>query len=99
MPEVRLSRRAEMDLEGAFIYSIENFGETVAEVYRRDLEGCFARIGEDPRIGRPVAGRTRSFFRVNCREHAIFFERTDEGNVIVVRVLHAAMDFKRHLPG
>ena len=31
-------------------------------------------------------------------QHAIFFERTDEGDVIVVRVLHAAMDFKRHLP-
>jgi toxin ParE1/3/4 len=98
MAEVRLSRRAAVDLEGVHIYSIENFGEAVAEAYRRDLEACFSRIGEDPRLGRPLAGRTRTFFRLNCREHAIFFERTDDGDVIVVRVLHSAMDFKRHLP-
>jgi|LNFM01.1.fsa_nt_gb toxin ParE1/3/4 len=98
MAEVRLSRRAAIDLEGLYIYSIENFGEAVTQAYRQDLEASFARLGDDPRIGRPLAGRTRTFFRLNCREHAIFFERTDEGDVIVVRVLHAAMDFKRHLP-
>ena len=87
-----------MDLEGVFIYSIENFGEAVAQAYRQDLEASFARIGDDPRIGRPLAGRTRTFFRLNCREHAIFFERSNDGDVIIVRVLYAAMDFKRHLP-
>lgn len=98
MAEVRLSRRAAMDLEGVYIYSIESFGEAVADAYRQALEASLARIGEDPRIGRPLAGRTRTFFRLNCREHAIFFERTDEGDVMIVRVLHAAMDLSRHLP-
>lgn len=87
-----------MDLEGMHIYSIENFGETVAEVYRQDIEACLARIDRDPRVGRPVAGRTRTFFRLNCREHAIFFEHTDDGDVIIVRILHAVRDFTRHLP-
>ena len=97
MARYSLSREAEADLDDIFRYSIETFGLTRAERYYLALEECLQRVAETPALGRAVAGRSRTFFQYNCMRHAIFYAIADEG-VFVVRVLHLAMDLKRHLP-
>ena len=97
MAELRLSERALDDLEEIFFYTIEKFGLVQAEHYKSLIEAGLARVAEDPRLGHPIEGRTKTFFQYNCERRGIFY--TNEVNAIfVVRVLHLSMDFKRHLP-
>ena len=97
MGEYQLSEQAFEDLEGIFVSTIEVFGLAQAETSKRLLEAGLARVAEDPRLGRKIKGRTRTFFQYNCERHGIFFAKQD-GSIFVVRVLHLSMDFKRQLP-
>ena len=97
MAKVRLSEKAADDLEAIFVYTIETFGLTQAERYKTALDAGFQRLGNDPRLGKPIIGRTRTFYHYTCERHAIFYAKED-GGIFIVRVLHVAMDFLRHLP-
>ena len=97
MADYRLAPRAAIDLEAILEYSIENFGLSRAEQYRSELAECLRQVAADPRLGRTFGARRRVFYRYNCRRHAIFFTIEPDA-IFVVRVLHASMDFKRHLP-
>jgi toxin ParE1/3/4 len=92
-----LSKEAKADLDTILRYSIETFGVERAERYYLTLEECLERVASDPMLGRTIAGRSRTFFQYNCQRHGIFYVTDDDG-VFIVRVLHLAMDFKRHLP-
>ena len=89
---------ATADLDDIFRYSIETFGLDRAERYRSALQECLERVAHTSMLGRTVAGKKRTFFRYNCLGHGIFYT-TDGDSIFVVRVLHLAMDFKRHLLG
>lgn len=99
MGEYRLSEQAAADLEDIFVYTIETFGEAQAERYKTKLEDAMSRIADDPRLGRAMEGRTRTFFQYNCESHGLFFVVEDDKSILIVRVLHLAMDLPRHLPG
>jgi toxin ParE1/3/4 len=97
MADYELSVAAAADLEDVFVYTIQTFGIAQAERYRSTLETALQRVANDPRLGRPVEGRTQVFRQYNCESHGIFY--VIEGDAIfVVRILHLAMDFTRHLP-
>jgi toxin ParE1/3/4 len=97
MADYRLTQQAANDLEEVFDYSIEQFGVLRAERYKVELGRCLDRIARDPRLGRPVGGRTRQFFRYECLRHVVFFTPMPT-EILVVRILHGAMDPERHLP-
>ena len=97
MGKISYSEQAIADLEEIFGYTIETFGEAQAEKYKATLETGFHRIAGDPRLGRSIAGRTRTFSYYVCDRHTILYSRED-GGIFVVRILHVAMDFFRHLP-
>ena len=97
MADVRFTEQAIADLEDIFVYTIETFGELQAERYRASLERGCQRIADDPRLGRSIAGASRSFFYHPCESHVLFYMKQADG-ILIVRVLHATMDFVRHLP-
>lgn len=71
MTEVRLSRRALLDIDEIDLYSVETWGETVAAKYLEDLHDGAARLGENPRLlqERPETSLRLRFYRV--REHVL----------------------------
>jgi toxin ParE1/3/4 len=97
MGKYRLSEQAVDDLEDIFVYTIDTFGLSQAEKYKTELETGLKRVAKDPRLGRAWSGRTQTFFQYNCGQHAIFFAK-QPGGIFVVRILHLARDFARHLP-
>lgn len=97
MAKFRLSEQAIDDLEDIFVYTIESFGLSQAEKYKAELEAGLQRVTDDPRLGRAWVGRTRTFHQYSCGQHAIFFAKDSTG-ILVVRILHLARDFARHLP-
>jgi toxin ParE1/3/4 len=97
MAEFRLSKRADLDIFEILVFSIERFGLERAEHYKAGLEGCLQRVANDPRLGRRMTGRAKTYLRYVCQRHVIFYSQEAEGT-FVVRVLHGSMDHMRYLP-
>ena len=90
-----VASRAEDDLRGIWLYSAEAWGEAQADLYLDALAAAISACGEEPERGRPRDDvRPGSWSRLAVR-HVIFY-RFDDEQVVVQRVLHAAMDPRRH---
>lgn len=91
----RLSRLAEADLEAILVYTLEQWSPAQAGKYQALLFAAFADIAAGIRQGRDceIAG----LLKLTVGSHVVFYQ-IDDREVRVVRILHGAMDFDRHLP-
>ncbi len=97
MAEYILSAEADRDLIKIFRYSVRNFGNARAELYRETILSAIRAAAASPEIGREFRTSTGvSYYRFNAGRHAIFYESISSG-IRVVRVLHLMMDFGLHL--
>ncbi len=91
-----LSQAADADLTEILSYGVEQFGEETGEAYVVGFDASFALIAEHPFAG-AVHGDVRPPIRSLAHgSHRIFYDVL-EGQVIVQRILHKAMDVERHL--
>ncbi|GGH29487.1 toxin ParE1 [Dyadobacter endophyticus] len=97
MGSYRLARRAETDLQDIWDYTESTWSTEQAEKY---LDGLFSRF-------QAIAdGRAKAIsidaIRVGYRKtlfvkHNIFFRKTANGVIEIVRVLHVSMDVDLHI--
>lgn len=92
-----LTQAALEDLRSIRAYTMETWGDDQEQRY---LDRIWSRF-QDLRL-HPERYRVRPDLFPGCRiaaegKHVILF-RANSGTLEIVRVLHAAMDFKRHLP-
>lgn len=93
---LELSRRAQTDLNDIRDYSVEHFGSTRAILYLDAIEQAFRRIVELPYIGVSQPGLSAESRSLPVGEHRVYYSIEPE-TILVVRVLHKAMDAARHL--
>jgi toxin ParE1/3/4 len=93
---VTLSRDADADLAGILDYSIGAHGVAIAEEYLRTIHGTLSRLSDFPELGVSRTDLAAGIRSLPTGEHRAFYKITSEG-VLVVRVLHKAMDSTRHL--
>jgi len=96
MPEYKLTREADRDLDGIWEYTYKQWGKGQANKYLNKLEDHFYKLAANPYLGKrryELAGSPMSF---HCERHVIFYRIADEG-IEIIRVLHDSMDFPRHL--
>ena len=93
---MKLSHRAQQDLEEIRTYTLERWGRAQWLDYYRGLVGALEKVEANP-----MSGRSRHLFRkgmrsVNYGRHIIFFSPVDAagGAPVVLRILHQ----RRHLP-
>ena len=97
--KIVLTEAALEDLRAIRSYTLEHWGKQQEEHYIHSLWERFETIRADP-----SRCRQRNDLFPGCRiaaqgRHVILF-RAGQDSLEIVRVLHAAMDFKRHLaPG
>ena len=96
MPSYRLSRRADSDLAEIAAYTIQRFGIKQARVYRDSLKQCFQRLAENPKLGRRAEQLAPGLHRFEHRSHIVFYT-VEEGELYIVRILHARMEVSRHV--
>jgi toxin ParE1/3/4 len=96
MSRYSLSPRAESDLEEIWDFTVRTWGEEQAEDYIRLLVRAIETVAESPRRGRPCNEVRRGYRRYLAGSHIIFFRKVKTG-IDVIRILHGAMDFERHL--
>lgn len=92
----KLTEDAERDVIDIYLYTFENFGEAQAEKYSAELFARFAQIANNPTLGKSYGTVHPGAFRINQGSHAIYYKHQDK-NVLVLRILHQAMDPGRHL--
>ena len=96
MIPLELSEAADADLVAILDYGVAQFGDATGEAYVAGFEASFALISEHP-FGGAVHDVVRPPIRsLSHGSHRIFYDVID-GQVIVQRILHQAMDVERHL--
>jgi toxin ParE1/3/4 len=95
MPRIDISEEAHRDLDSIWQYSLTQWSEAKADEYYLALRDTLIAALADPDSGTPVE------IRPGCRKllsgsHFIYY-RPVAGGIEIIRVLHQAMDVRRHL--
>lgn len=102
--KLRISRQAWNDLLDVKAYTLEHYGFGQLEMYESLIEAALERIAEDPlsrseRKELQPGVRSRHIGQPGRRARHVFFYRVgSDGVVEIIRFLHDAMDFVRHVP-
>jgi toxin ParE1/3/4 len=106
---LRLGAHAESDFQEIVVWTGEHFGVVQARLYRQTILATLEELQRGPeqagvRKRDEIAPGLRTIHvarRGRRGRHFILFrvaDRTDEKIIEVLRILHDAMDFARHLP-
>jgi toxin ParE1/3/4 len=92
---IKLTPMAQSDMESIFMYGFIHFGEEIAHNYVKKMDDAFNYLRSyDIGLSRKELGEDICTLPVG--KHVVFF-RTDEDDIIVIRILHHSRDFGRHL--
>jgi len=93
---LEFSDAARSDLIAMRQYGLDEFGREIADLYVDDIESVFRLLQDRPHAGQaqPDLGRNMRCF--SKRRHRIFY-RLEQDTVMIVRVVHHAMDAGRAL--
>lgn len=98
MPNIVLRREAEKDLRDIYSFSVEQFGQEIAETYLATIRASFLRLRDFPDSGSPFRWFERPLRSLPAGRHRVFYYY-DGKRVVVVRILHQAMEAGAHLKG
>lgn len=91
-----LSPAAETDVNNIWDYTVETWGVAQAASYVGDIRDVCAALAKEQHLGRPVAVRD-GYHKAPVGMHMVYFRRSNDGVIVVVRILHQNMDAERHL--
>jgi toxin ParE1/3/4 len=94
--DVILSERAKADLDQIDCFGIETFGPDVAADYMCGFHGMFETLSKFPEAGAVVMQVKPVTRCLTYRSHRIFYV-FDAAEVRIIRILHHAMNARRHL--
>lgn len=95
MAEVIVRSAASADIASIYAFSAQQFGIDAADDYHAGLEAALARLEMFPELGPNHPGIRQRIRFLAFRTHHIFYDY-DGLEVTIIRILHHAMDVKRH---
>ena len=98
MKRLVLTEIAKSDLASIRRYSTRTWGPDQTSRYIDDLRDKMKGLVRDTAITRARDDLRPGVLMVTSGRHSIFFE-ADDSRILVVRVLHDRMDYRRHLSG
>ena len=90
MPIVRISARADADIDSIAKYSAETWGHVQADIYLTELQAGFDFLAHNPLMGRACDSIQPGLRRYEVEKHVVFY-RIVTGGIRIVRVLHQRM--------
>jgi toxin ParE1/3/4 len=96
MANYQLTRKAEIEIERIYEYSILNFGLRVAQNYLSGLQDCLELLADHPSWGNDYSFIKPGLLRYEYRSHSLYYQETEEG-ILIVRVLGGKQDPARHI--
>ena len=97
MKNLKFSQQASRDIDEIYLYGLINFGEDQADIYFEKVKNLVLEtLCCNPEIGRLDTRVNPAIRRLDFESHVIFYDVT-ETDIVIVRILHASMDFVKHL--
>jgi toxin ParE1/3/4 len=89
--KLRVTPKAESDLVGIWVYTCDEWGADQADTYLDQLEKGMKQLTDHPSLGTDYAHILPAYRRLRLEHHAVFYKVLD-AEVLIVRVLHEAID-------
>ena len=98
MAKYDLTPLAIEDLYDIWAYTVDTWSEDQAERYYDRLTTTFLNLASSPdALGKDYESIHKGLRGLHVGRHVIFFIKQPSGRVLIVRILHERMDYKRHL--
>ena len=97
LAEVLVSARAREDIKEIGRFSQRQWGRKQRNTYLGEMETVIASLRRDNPGVQKVDEIRPGLLSVRSGSHIVFFNRRDNGDVVILRILHQRMDFRRHL--
>ena len=95
MAKWHLTRRAVDDLDSIWQYTVRKWSEQQADLYYNGLVAEFQMVvTAQNNFDREYTEIRKGIFGHHYRKHLIFYRKTDNGDVLIIRILHEQMDIK-----
>lgn len=88
-----IKAEAKLDLAGIHAFSIERFGDSVADLYLRGFYETFDRLTQFPEIGVVLPKLNSPVRSLSHRSHRILYS-FDGKTVLIMRVLHHSQEMQ-----
>lgn len=82
---------ARRDIDEIWQFTVTHWGDKAADDYVRAIAHSADRIAATPEIGAKVDAIRAGYRKFPVRSHVIFY-RIEDGDILVVRVLHQSRD-------
>ncbi len=92
MATYKLTNKAQSDLLSIGRYTLKEWGVKQRNFYLKQLDSCFSRIAENPRLGMTCDFIATGYRKLPEGSHIIFYKKTSGRSVEIIRVLHKSMD-------
>jgi toxin ParE1/3/4 len=91
----RLSRKAEEDLEGIWLYTLETWSKEQADRYLSLIFDEIEFLSINPKTGQDFDHIRKNYRYSKVKSHLIFYKHRKSNDVIeVIRILHERMDLE-----
>lgn len=78
-------------------YTRMQWGEMQQRRYLNQLDTAFHYLADKPDLGRACNDIREGYYKYGVGKHLIFYRRTSEDQIEIVRILHGCMDTEQHL--
>ena len=97
MAKYKLTNKAVEDLAEIWEYTFEEWSEQQADNYYEMLISNCKEIASNPNLGKAYDGVTKGLIGTRVNRHVIFYRKTDEDYIEIIRILHGRMDLKKRI--
>lgn len=96
MKKLVVSQRAQADLQAIARYTELRWGKRQGAAYLGAFRNCFGTIRQNPLSGRDRSDIAEGCRSIECGRHVLFYRDTPDA-ILILRILHGLMDFRRHM--
>lgn len=93
----RISQKAIEDLESIWVYTFQNWSKEQADRYYKLIIQEIEHVAKDPFSGKSLKSLRKDYRVSKVKSHLILYRKKENEPVEIVRILHSAMDIKKHL--
>lgn len=96
MKTIQFTNAARQDLKSIFTYTIRKWGIFQAKRYSDQLHSHIQKIASSAAFSKQVENSGRDLQQSATGRHLVIFEQAED-HILIVRILHEAMDVPRHI--
>lgn len=93
----RISKKAIEDIENIWLYTFQTWSIEQADLYYNLLINEFEYLSSNFDHGRRADHIRQGYRTSKMKSHLIFYRKSDDGVIEIIRILHESMDMKNQL--